>query len=925
MEKKKNAIRYVRSSLRSVIAFSVGAALFIGGTVLLAAPPTSKYAPGESLDPSCSPGDTNCGVLHLSVATSTGNFGIGTTSPYAKLSISGNGVFENYVYSSYFTATSTTASTFPYASTTALSVSGSFYNSSLTSGSVPFIGTGGLLSQNNANLFWDNTNTRLGIGTTSPYAKLSVVGETVSSYFTATTTTASTFPYASTTALTVSGTNGLTLGSLNGPLHANNGAVSATTSIGVLYGGTGAITFGQGWLHSSGGTSALTASTSPTVNYLTATSTTATSTFAGGALFATGGGNVGIGTTSPWARLDLDQGGLRVFGNVVTDPASDTLTFFGVGAGANNIVTGVGLEGQQNTFIGYNAGNASTNARRNTFVGYSAGKVNTTGLGNTYLGDSAGLSNVSGTSNVFVGADSGKANTGSSNVFIGSVAGINNTTGGENVFLGTSAGRNNITGSNSVFVGANSGFNNTGSQNIFIGDESGYNNTGTENIFFGSSSGYTNTTGSYNVFHGGSAGYSNTTGSYNVFQGYASGYLNTTGSYNVFQGYASGYLNRTGSANTIIGTEAGYGSLLPSNYASSTLVGYRAGYNLQTSGKKNILFGYQSGENITTGSNNIVIGYDIDAPSATSANTLNIGNLIFGTSLDGADTTLSTGNVGIGTTSPYAKLSVVGEAVASYFTATSTTATSTFMGAVGVGTTSPWRTLSVTGTASFAGLTGATGAGSVCLSSSNELVYNSASDACLPSLRETKHDIEKISFGGLSIIGNLNPVSFVYNSGNGRTRYGFIAEDIEIIDPQLATYSENGEISGIDDRALIALSVKAIQELDARISLFEANAGMADIVSGWSIDANGRLVVDEIQTNKLCVGATCVTEEQFLQMVRSSGAEAAAVTPVEVIEIIASTSSDAPTITSTTTMTEEIISPLITDEISTIANDAPEE
>lgn len=35
-------------------------------------------------------------------------------------------------------------------------------------------------------------------------------------------------------------------------------------------------------------------------------------------------------------------------------------------------------------------------------------------------------------------------------------------------------------------------------------------------------------------------------------------------------------------------------------------------------------------------------------------------------------------NVGIGTTSPYAKLSVVGEIVASYFTATSTTATSTF-------------------------------------------------------------------------------------------------------------------------------------------------------------------------------------------------------------------------------------------------------
>ena len=47
-------------------------------------------------------------------------------------------------------------------------------------------------------------------------------------YFTATSTTASTLPYASTTALTVSGS--AYLGSLNGPLQANNGLVSATTS-----------------------------------------------------------------------------------------------------------------------------------------------------------------------------------------------------------------------------------------------------------------------------------------------------------------------------------------------------------------------------------------------------------------------------------------------------------------------------------------------------------------------------------------------------------------------------------------------------------------------------------------------------------------------------------------------------------------------
>ena len=45
---------------------------------------------------------------------------------------------------------------------------------SLTSGSVIFAGTGGALSQNNANFYWDNANARLGIGTASPTERLQV-------------------------------------------------------------------------------------------------------------------------------------------------------------------------------------------------------------------------------------------------------------------------------------------------------------------------------------------------------------------------------------------------------------------------------------------------------------------------------------------------------------------------------------------------------------------------------------------------------------------------------------------------------------------------------------------------------------------------------------------------------------------------------
>jgi len=46
---------------------------------------------------------------------------------------------------------------------------------SATAGSVLFAGTSGVLAQDNSNLFWDNTNKRLGIGTATPTANLSVV------------------------------------------------------------------------------------------------------------------------------------------------------------------------------------------------------------------------------------------------------------------------------------------------------------------------------------------------------------------------------------------------------------------------------------------------------------------------------------------------------------------------------------------------------------------------------------------------------------------------------------------------------------------------------------------------------------------------------------------------------------------------------
>jgi hypothetical protein len=52
-------------------------------------------------------------------------------------------------------------------------------STAFTTGSIPFAGASGIYSQDNANLFWDDTNNYLGIGTASPAVKLHVANSGV--------------------------------------------------------------------------------------------------------------------------------------------------------------------------------------------------------------------------------------------------------------------------------------------------------------------------------------------------------------------------------------------------------------------------------------------------------------------------------------------------------------------------------------------------------------------------------------------------------------------------------------------------------------------------------------------------------------------------------------------------------------------------
>jgi len=134
-----------------------------------------------------------------------------------------------------------------------------------------------------------------------------------------------------------------------------------------------------------------------------------------------------------------------------------------------------------------------------------------------------------------------------------------------------------------------------------------------QNYFIGHESGKSNSTGNYNSFIGYQSGLQNTTGKNNIFLGYQSGYDNTTGIYNTFIGYRSGYKNqggpdpdvdRLGSFNTFTGCKAGYSN---TNGFFNSFFGNISGY-ANTTGSRNTFYGNNSGMRNTNGERNTFVG-----------------------------------------------------------------------------------------------------------------------------------------------------------------------------------------------------------------------------------------------------------------------------------------------------------------------------
>ena len=500
---------------------------------------------------------------------------------------------------------------------------------------------------------------KLGIGTTTPGTSLSI-GNTGNSTINIDPTATSTFG----TGLNIRGgcfaINGTCLGtgagtvtsvgmsvpaflSISGSPITTSGTLAVTlsgTALPVVNGGTGQTSFGQGWLNSDGTT--LSASTSPTVNYITATSTTATSTFAGGMNVAgTAGltvlqnGNVGVGTTSPNWKLSV--AGIGSF-----DDYLRASYFTATSTTATSTLTDLNFPINSNVFYGGQRFiTASTTSAGNLTIGYQSptGLDAKGGLGNTGIGYQS-LGNATSTD--------------------------------YNTALGYQALKGSATISN---IGNNTA---VGYQSLVL------NTTGNYNTAVGYQSLALNTTGNYNTANGRTSLSSNTTGQQNTADGVSALNANTTGNYNTTIGVNSLLFNTTGTGNIGLGLATGRGDgTIPDNRSVidnyMTFIGYQASRDASIASTTALTNGIAIGKNARVAQNNAIV--------------------LGGTGTDAVD-------VAIGTTSPWAKLSIqntFGSLTPLFDIASSTSnayATSSIFrvnadGNVGIGTAAPGSNLSV--------------------------------------------------------------------------------------------------------------------------------------------------------------------------------------------------------------------------------------
>jgi hypothetical protein len=118
----------------------------------------------------------------------------------------------------------------------------------------------------------------------------------------------------------------------------------------------------------------------------------------------------------------------------------------------------------------------------------------------------------------------------------------------------------------------------------------------------------------------------------------------------------------------------------------------------------------------------------------------------------------------------------------------------------------------------MSGLTHSNSGDYVCMNTSTNVIEYDAT-ACSASLRKMKQDIKPLT-GALDEVMRLQPMEYRFRpeyDSDTSLRIGFIAEDIEKIDPRLAARDGHGDLTGVDYEHVAVINSAAIQEQQQQI------------------------------------------------------------------------------------------------------------
>jgi len=301
--------------------------------------------------------------------------------------------------------------------------------------------------------------------------------------------------------------------------------------------------------------------------------------------------------------------------------------------------------------------------------------------------------------------------------------------------------------------------NTSGSSNTALGQGALSSNTsGLQNTASGVSALFTNTTGSYNTASGQTALYSNTTGGLNAALGQAALSFNTTGSYNSAVGQSALLSNTSGELNAALGQAALYSN---------------------TAGSYNTASGASALQNSTTGTQNTANGY-----AALFNNTTGICN--------------------------------VGHGAQSLYNNTTGSGNTMINGQNSGGSYSPVFNPTTENNRFCMGSTSVTNA-------YVQVAWTVVSDA------RDKTDFAPVPHG-LQFVSQLKPTAYRYKvdrdstEAHGPLRYGFKAQDILALEGENSVIvdAEQPDKLRFNDQSLLAVLVKAIQELKAEFDEYKA-------------------------------------------------------------------------------------------------------